>query len=336
MTAMHAASGQLSTIRDGIRPFDIARDLRPVAELIADAFSNELDQRGNAALREMRVMSYVGGFLKLLNRATGEFDDVFSGFVWVEDNTVVGNITVQRAGQSGSRWQIANVAVDPAYRRQGIGQQLMQHALTHIQESGGRWAVLQVYENNRAARHLYARLGFEDLGGRADLRLKNLPTLDMPAPIANFRPFAPAQWPELYNLASSQISAQSQWWRPLRRSDFQVSFDQQMGEWLWHFLGRQRILRRSIQISQRFEAAVVLTASRWHSPHRLQLWVRPERYGQYEAGLIQWVLATLADYPRAPVEANLSTEHRAALHVLQEVGFQVEKTLVTMRRRMAE
>ena len=112
MTAINAAAGHVKKQQaSGIRPFDIGKDLKPVAELIAEAFASELDPRGNAALREMRMMSRVGGFLKVLNRTTGEFNDVFSGFVWVEDGRVVGNVTIQQADKYGSRWQIANVAV---------------------------------------------------------------------------------------------------------------------------------------------------------------------------------------------------------------------------------
>lgn len=39
----------------GIRPFDIGRDLRAVSRLIADAFADELDEQGEAALRELRI-----------------------------------------------------------------------------------------------------------------------------------------------------------------------------------------------------------------------------------------------------------------------------------------
>ena len=121
MAVFHATSGRVySEEESGIRAFDIGRDLRPVAELIADAFTNELDSRGMAALREMRIMSHVSGLLKLLSRSTGELDDIFSGFVWVENGRLVGNITVQRADKFGNRWQIANVAVLPSHRGRGI------------------------------------------------------------------------------------------------------------------------------------------------------------------------------------------------------------------------
>ena len=91
------------TLESGIRPFDIGRDLRAVAELISTAFSQELDGRGNDALNEMRFMSHFGGFLGLMNRSTGEFNDMLSGFVWLEQGQIVGNVTIQRGDKIGER-----------------------------------------------------------------------------------------------------------------------------------------------------------------------------------------------------------------------------------------
>jgi ribosomal protein S18 acetylase RimI-like enzyme len=333
MTAFQVATGQLGNEPAvGIRPFDIGRDLRPVAELIADAFAHELDSRGNAALREMRIMSHVGGILKLLNRSTGEFDDVFGGFVWQEEGQVVGNVTVQRADRSGSRWQIANVAVAPLYRGRGISRRLMTQALEHIRQNGGQWAVLQVYEKNTIARSLYERMGFEVVSGSVDLRLERTPRV-APAPrIPNLFPFSPNQWQPLYDLANLQYGTQVQWWRSLRRLDFQLSFEQHFLEWLGRVVGRSRVYRCCIQsYRHHFDAALVLTAMRWRGVHGLQLWVRPEHYGRYEEPLIHWALATLGDYPRWPVTMNLHHDHTAALTAAQSFGFRIQQTLLTMR-----
>ena len=68
-------------LETGIRPFDISRDLRAVAELISTSFASELDDRGSAALREMRTMSHFGGLLCVINRSTGEFNAMLNGFV---------------------------------------------------------------------------------------------------------------------------------------------------------------------------------------------------------------------------------------------------------------
>jgi ribosomal protein S18 acetylase RimI-like enzyme len=324
------------TIQSGIRPFDIARDLRPVAELIADAFTNELDPRGLAALREMRIMSHLSGLLKLLSRSTGELDDVFSGFVWVEDGKIVGNVTVQRADKYGNRWQIANVAVARNYRGRGIARRLMEQALTHVGNADGRWAVLQVYNHNSVARRLYSQLGFEEVGGMVDLRLARVPKADFPKHTSDFHTFSYQHWQPLYELATNQLNAQTQWWRAMRRSDFQASFEQQIGGWMWRTLGRRQIYRRCFQNMRRFEAALVLTAAKWRGTHELQMWVRPEHYGLYENYMMQWVVATLQDYPRWPVKVTLSSEHVAGIGAAEAFGFQQQQTLVTMRRRIGE
>jgi ribosomal protein S18 acetylase RimI-like enzyme len=336
MTAFHATARPINEKPvSGLRPFDIGADLRPVAELIADAFAHELDSRGSAALREMRVMSHIGGVLKLLNRSTGEFDDVFGGFVWLEDGKVVGNVTVQRSDRSGARWQIANVAVAPSQRGRGISRQLMMRALEHIAENQGQWAVLQVYEKNTIALRLYERMGFEVIGGSTDLRLDRAPQIDTFPVLANFRSFSVNQWQPLYDLANQQYGIQAQWWRALRRGDFQQTFEQQFLAWLARTVGRQRVYRQCIQTYQHhFDAALVLKAMRWRGQHELRIWVRPEHYGKYEDALLHWALATLQAHPRWPVHVNLNSDHTPALETARRYGFRIQQTLLTMRRKI--
>ena len=335
MTAIHAPSRHYDRILEtGIRPFDIAVDLRPVAELIANAFASELDERGNSALREMRLMSHFGGILGVVNRNTGEFDDMLNGFVWVEAGQVVGNITVQRAEKSGRRWQIANVAVALDHRGRGISRRLMETALDHATECGGQWAVLQVYARNQIARHLYASMGFEEVGGTVDLWAPDAPRVTLPDASSHLQSFSAADWQPLYELANHQLGAQAQWWRALRRTDFQQTVEEQFGEWLARLAGQRHVYRRAIQVSPRFEAAAILSARRWRGEHRIQLWVRPEHYGSHDATLIQWALATLQAYPRWPVVVSVNTGHVAALDILQTYHFEPRRTLLTLRKRI--
>ncbi len=323
-------------LETGLRPFDISRDLRPVAELISIAFATELDDRGNAALREMRVMSHFGGFLGLVNRNTGDFNDLLSGFVWVDAGRVVGNVTVQRADRAGSRWQIANVAVAPSHRGRGISKRLMQAALDHIAAGRGQWAVLQVYARNEVARALYSSLGFELVGGTADLRAPRTPHMDTSGPLPKLTSFSPANWQPLYELVNHQLGAQKQWWRAVRRSDYQQTFEQAAGEWFRRGVGQERVYRRAIQNSPRFEAAVILTAQRWRGEHKIELWTRPEHYGVYDSSLLRWSLATLQDFPRWPITLSLSTDHAAAQELAEFYGFRSLRTLLTLRKRVAQ
>ncbi len=322
-------------LETGLRPFDISRDLRAVAELIAVAFASELDENGNAALREMRIMSHFSGFLGLMNRSTGEFNDMLSGYVWVDAGRVVGNVTVQRADRAGSRWQIANVAVAPSHRGRGLSKRLMEAALEHVANCRGQWAVLQVYARNEIARRLYDLLGFEQVGGMVDLRVDRAPHIDAVGTLPKLATFQAGDWQPLYELANHQLGAQKQWWRALRHSEFQQTFEQQAGEWLRRVTGQEKVFRRAVQVSPRFEAALVLKAQRWRDVHSIGLWARPEHYGNYDLALLRWALGALQDFPRWPIQISLSSDHTAAQEMVQFYGFRPLRTLLTMRKHVS-
>jgi len=332
--ATMSITGRIKKVETGIRPFDIGRDLRPVADLISRSFASELDHRGTAALREMRMMGYIGSLLKILNRSTGEFDDLFSGFVWVHQNKVVGNVTVQRADSIGRRWHIANVAVSPAFRGQGIASKLVQQATGYIARERGEWVSLQVHGNNHIAMSLYDKLGFENLGGMVTLRLAKVPKeqAETQAPDNILTTFGASQWHSLYELANSQSYLHTQWWRGLHRSNFHVTIEEQIAEWFWQIVGRQRVERRCIRQGRKFDAAMILSAQRWNGIHKLDLWTRPNQHGRHEETLIQWALAELQEYPRFPIEIKLSTEYPVAIETFQRYDFVEHDSLLTMRK----
>ena len=55
---------------------------------------------------------------------------------------------------------IANFAVSPDYRNQGVGRYLFAESLTYIQELGGNHVSLEVRVSNLPAQHLYKQFGF--------------------------------------------------------------------------------------------------------------------------------------------------------------------------------
>jgi ribosomal-protein-alanine N-acetyltransferase len=337
MAAMHVLTERAGEqpITSGVRPFDIGRDLRPVARLIAVAFADELDESGEAALRELRILGHMSGLIRLLTRGTGELQDVFNGFVWVESGKLVGNVTVQRANNNSGRWQIANVAVDPAYRGRGISRTLMETAVDYIAEMGGSWAVLQVRANNIVARGLYERMGFENMGGTTEMYIDRAPRVIDSPDLSHLHPFGSNQSQLLYELAASQQSAESQWWRAVRRADFELPLEQFLGEWFNSVIGREQTYRMAIQeYSNRFEGALILKARRWRGIHELTLWFRKDTPETYQHQLVNWALAKLQEYPVWPIRVTLNTTQTVAQEALREVGFRERHTLLTMRRRV--
>ncbi len=61
---------------------------------------------------------------------------------------------------------IATIAVHPNFRRQGIGEQILLHALRDVQDEGAQRAFLEVRAGNLAAQAMYKKYGFEVTGVR--------------------------------------------------------------------------------------------------------------------------------------------------------------------------
>ena len=59
---------------------------------------------------------------------------------------------------------IANIAVHPEYRKQGLGRMLMEVIFRNSE--GFSWIGLEVRRSNKTARAMYKKLGFQEVGIR--------------------------------------------------------------------------------------------------------------------------------------------------------------------------
>lgn len=85
------------------------------------------------------------------------------GYVMVDGERGVasaygGIITVLDEGQ------ILNIATHPDYRRRGLGKKIMDRIVSDAAEAGITFITLEVRESNAAARGLYEKLGFYQVG----------------------------------------------------------------------------------------------------------------------------------------------------------------------------
>ena len=79
------------------------------------------------------------------------------------DGAVAGYVVALVMGDEG---EIADLAVDPAWRRQGVAGSLLDRIERDLAASGARALFLEVRESNRAALALYRARGFEPVGRR--------------------------------------------------------------------------------------------------------------------------------------------------------------------------
>ncbi|MGA8765139.1 MAG: ribosomal protein S18-alanine N-acetyltransferase [Candidatus Sulfotelmatobacter sp.] len=66
----------------------------------------------------------------------------------------------------GAEWEIENLVVDEAARRQGLGKRLVDELMSQARSAGAQSVYLEVRESNRAARALYESAGFAMSGRR--------------------------------------------------------------------------------------------------------------------------------------------------------------------------
>jgi ribosomal-protein-alanine N-acetyltransferase len=99
----------------------------------------------------------------------GNFMDALSaGYqCWLLERAgaVVGYGVVAVAAQEA---HLLNLSVASGWQRQGLGSMLLQFAINVVREAGGRRVFLEVRVSNLAARALYARAGFREIGVRRD------------------------------------------------------------------------------------------------------------------------------------------------------------------------
>lgn len=83
--------------------------------------------------------------------------------VALEGSTVAGYVGSQTVmGET----DMMNIAVHPDFRRQGIGEALVNALVSDLKQRGSRCLTLEVRASNSAAQSLYEKLGFSLVGKR--------------------------------------------------------------------------------------------------------------------------------------------------------------------------
>ncbi len=146
-----------------LRPLDLNQDLNAIADLVALCFADTLDEDGFRFIRKMRQAASstsISGAVSMMGLPQ-------RGFVWEENDRIIGNISIVTILYNNRpAYLIANVAVHPEHRRQGISKNLTEAALEFIRTRKIPIVLLQVNENNSIAFRLYQNFGFKEIARR--------------------------------------------------------------------------------------------------------------------------------------------------------------------------
>ena len=191
---MTSATKTIESTKTGsspMRPINLPKDLRAVADLVELCFAATLDDDGRRFIRQMRKAASSRKGLNAFSSLPGSIN----GFVWVEQGEIVGNLNLipvlvrrQRA------YLMANVAVHPDFRRRGIAQKLTEAGIELAANKRVRNIWLQVDEENLAAQHLYLEFGFGERARRTVWHSQpSIPTIKIP-PSVRIKPIQRTDW----------------------------------------------------------------------------------------------------------------------------------------------
>ena len=315
----------------GIRRFDLHRDLRPLAELIQVAFRKELEQLDNPMVAELLKMANAWPLLYLLSAFGPALSSLMSGYVWIADDRLVGNVTLAAESRRRGLWAISNVAVHPEYRGHGIARQLMQTALEEATDKGALRVVLQVQTDNVPAQRLYKQLGFRIYDTVVELRL---PTHSRPrhtgrASVA-LRKRRAADKQELFNLFKAATPVGWQLVRPVLLHHYRWGTDYRLGQSLDNLLNGRRRFDRVLEARGRIVALLQITGHYTRTAHRLRITVHPHHRGTVEGDLVDSGCGILSRFPLRDIASSVSTAHPEALQALQKAGFSTVRMLDQM------
>jgi ribosomal protein S18 acetylase RimI-like enzyme len=333
---MLAATTLRRTPFRGLRRLDISRDLRDIAGLIDEAFGSEPDQAGQAVATEFRALSWWGPLLWGLDRLSFGGNDLFTGFVWVEEGRVVGNVTLNRENFAPGRWLVSNVVVAETYRRRGISRQLMEAALDFLRTKRARQAFLMVRRENQAALRLYEVLRFKEVGGKATLRMEVPPQSVAEVPLEPGWTLRNATYRDakgLTELARAATPESMQQIQPVQPEAWASEAEGDPGGWLMALLGQKRSRRWVVEEQGRILAYLRLNIAR-RKYHHLRFVAHPWVRGRVEQAIIGRALNSLHGAATLPVLADVGTEECAAIDVLRARGFAESRWLIVLARRM--
>lgn len=320
----------------GLRAFNPLRDIRPVVALIELSFGKDLDPSSRQMLREMTTASWLlGPMFWLLSVTRSPLRDLFSGYVWLEQGRIVGNINVHTKYKGQRGWFISNLAVHPSYRRQDIALHLMRAGLELARGRGARRVSLEVRAGNIPAQRLYRKLGFAKVDSVSTMKLSGVCRVDaIPSDQYRMKVVKPGEWKSVHQLAQDTLSAEAKEIIPVMEKDYRQTFPRRLLSNLGDTLRGQIVCRWAAHEDDRFLGLVTLRVGGPLSSHSMRMMVHPDHRGKLEEMLLTKALSALNAYPSKLVSAKIQPSYEEAVDIFERYGFVEEQTLDLLTLRL--
>lgn len=304
-----------------LRPLNLGRDAAQVMALLNHVFAPTLDAEGRRMLNTLSNKPY------LMTRLSKLAGGVIPGFVWEEDGRIVGNVSIMASRLPG-RFIIANVAVAPDYRRQGIARELMIASLNHLREHEAQTVMLQVDAGNNGAQRLYEQLAFTTIGTMTLWHASFAAVRDIePGAPVNIRQLRGSEHAIAYQIDAASCPVDLNWPDSLTPGHYRMG----LRRWWDNFLNGRQSETWVVPDTDDRPLALASIWSEWSRPHKLTVRVPP----MWRADLTQPLLAKVLRRVRYLRRRSVQVEHDAfdepVNQLLRAANLRPRRSLTTMR-----
>lgn len=315
----------------GPRPINLRNDIPQVLALLNLVFRTSRASDANHVLNRMSLAQQPWFILRLRQWVEG----TVPGYVWEESGSIVGNVSVLTTRMKG-RFLVANVAVHPQFRRQGIARNLMETVVQHVGERGGRELFLQVRQDNEAAIGLYESINFEQLGSMTSWYSSFRQFRLLPVSVSSqspdhhgeffIRPLRSREWREAYALDTAVVHPDLNWPEPLPDDHYRGS----LWRWFSNVLNARQAETWVAEADDGRLAGLAAIQSEWGRLHTLSLRALPEWRGAVEQPLLAKLLRRLQHMYRRNIRIDHPADDEVSGELLRRANFVPRRTLTTM------
>ncbi len=306
-----------------LRSFDVGRDLNPVADLIEKCFADTLGIDGQRYIQQMRSAARNPRFLRWASSVSEYVMLPLTGFVWEEGGHVVGNLSLIPFNAAVGRiYLIANVAVEPQYRRRGIARALTEAGLDYARRRRVRVVWLHVRADNPPAMQLYQAMGFTERARRTTWRNRENYRPGEGVPGAKIRPRRPSHWASQHAWLQRLYPQELGWNIPLSLDLLRPG----LGGALRRLLTGLEVKQWAVEREGQLVGVLAWQRSRTQADH---LWLAAPPEGEDLA--VRSLIGQARKMRPAHRRVALDFPTGRAVQALESIGFVPEQTLIWMR-----